>query len=564
MIAELDTGRLPEAERRDLAALQIQADIRASDHLNERGDQAAAFERLRPALLSEPNNPDVQVALARLYQGAKRPADAMRVAEAVLTRDPRNADARQVAVEAAIAAGDRRHAETLADEGAALSPGDSRAILLEARVARAFGDISRARTLLAEAAAQRQAELGLTPQITNPAGAASPPNPFSASGQAAPTAALPADPVARQIAEEQAALWADTATQASGAITLRGRSGTPGLDRLADISAPLVASVAPDAIDGRITARVTPVLLDNGTLSGTENILHFGSNAEADNQNRHRRRSGPLLSARQPPYSRYRRLAARLPRVNDRGWHRDCAKTDRPDHTAVARGTAHHNGQPAFLCRRARSGDGITWGGVTRSGGHAQLEAGIGNGGYVYGGGGYNIVTGQNVAENNEVEGGAGFGYPLYKEGASTLLSGLDLVYFAYANNQRGFTVGQGGYFSPQNFAQIAVPLDFHSTWGKLTYHLRGDLGYMTFREDASPLYPLDPALQAAADAAALLNPDVPTHDLAQVKAGVVGGIRVDMRYPQTDALAIAGGLAFDQAPQWEETSVYVRMESQF
>ncbi len=572
IIAELDSARLTELQRRDLALLRIEADIRASDQLNERGDQAAAFERLRPALLSDPENPDVQVALARLYQGANRPAEAMRVAEAVLTRDPHNPDARQVAVNAAIATGDRRRAETLADEGAAISPGDSRALLLRARVARAFGDNSRARTLLAEAAAQRQAELGMAPQTTTLTGPTYLPNPFSASGQGAPMSgvALPADPVARQITEEQAALWADTATRASGDVTFRARSGTPGLDRLADISAPLVASVAPDGISGRITARVTPVLLDNGTLSGTENILHFGSNAGAgtlavpatktatgaalDLSYQH----GSLLSAdigSSPlgfPVSTIVGGIEIAPKLTDQ-----ITLRLRGERRIVTDSLLSYAGERDPV-------SGITWGGVTRSGGHAQLESGIGNGGYAYAGGGYNILTGQNVAENNEVEGGAGFGYPLYKEGDSTLLGGLDLIYFRYENNQRGFTIGQGGYFSPQNFAEIALPLDFRSTWGKLQYHLRGNLGFMTFREEGSLLYPLDPALQAAADAGALVNPAIPTHDLAQDKAGVVGGVRVDLRYPLTDALAIAGGLAFDQAPQWEETSVYVRMESQF
>jgi cellulose synthase operon protein C len=572
MIAELDTTSLTASQRHDLALLQIEADIRASDHLNERGDQAAAFERLRPALLSDPDNPDVQLALARLYQGANRPADATRIAEAVLTRDPHNVDARQVAVEAAIAAGDLRRAQTLADEGAALSPGDSRATLLEARVARALGDNSRARTLLAEAAAQRQEELGLTPGTTNPTGVTDLPNPFSASGGPAPTAgaALPVDPVARQIAQEQAALFADTATRLSGGITLRGRSGTPGLDRLSDVSAPLVASVAPDAIDGRITARVTPVLLNNGTLSGTENILHFGSNAGAGTLALPTTKTatgaaldvsyqrGSLFNAdigTSPlgfPVSTILGGIEIAPKLTDQ-----ITLRLRGERRIVTDSLLSYAGEHDPVT-------GITWGGVTRSGGHAQLEAGIGNGGYAYAGGGYDILTGQNVAENNEVEGGAGFGYPLYKEGDSTLLAGLDLIYFAYANNQRGFTVGQGGYFSPQNFAEIALPLDFRSTWGKLTYHLRGTLGYNTFREDASPLFPLDPALQAAADAAAMVNPEVPSHDLAQDKSGVVGGIRIDLRYPLTDALAIAGGLAFDQAPQWEETSVYIRMESQF
>lgn len=86
----------------------------------------------------------------------------------------------------------------------------------------------------------------------------------------------------------------------------------------------------------------------------------------------------------------------------------------------------------------------------------------------------------------------------------------------------------------------------------------------MTFREDGSPLFPLDPGLQAAADAAAAINPDVPTHNLAQTKTGLIGGVRIDPRYPLTDHVGIAGGLRFNQAPEWDETNVYLRLESEF
>ncbi len=596
-IARLDWSRLTASQRRDVALLQIEADIRASDQLNERGDQAAAFERLRPALVSDPNNPDVQLALARLYQGANRPADAMRIAEAVLTRDPRNMDARQVAVDAAIAAGNRRQAAAIANEAAAISPGDARALLLQARVARAFRDFPRARTLLAEAAARRQEELGAASETTNPAGPTSLPNPFRSSGDGGPRSGdalqadpsdppvlqnpftmsggsaetpLPADPVARQIAEEQAALRAETASRISGGVTVRVRSGTPGLDQLTDVSAPLEASVVPDGIGGRIAASVTPVLLDNGTLSGTENILRFGSNAgtgkmAVPTQNTATGvglglsyRLGSVLSAdvgASPlgfPVSTVVGGIEIAPQLSD-----DVTLRLRGERRMITDSLLSYAGERDPV-------SGTTWGGVTRNGGHGQLELGLGAGGYAYAGAGYNVVTGQHVAQNNEVEAGAGFGYPVYKQGDSTLLSGLDLIYFSYANNQRGFTVGQGGYFSPQNFAAINVPLDYRSTWGALQYHLRGILGYDTFREDGSPLFPLDPLLQAEADAAAAANPNIPSHNIAQNKSGVVGGIRVDLRYPLTDVLAVAAGLAFDQAPQWEQGSVYVRLDGQF
>jgi cellulose synthase operon protein C len=347
-------------------------------------------------------------------------------------------------------------------------------------------------------------------------------NPFSPYG-GPPQTPLPADPVARQIAEEQAALWAETASRASGGVTVRARSGTPGLDQLADISAPLEASIVPDGIGGRIAASVTPVLLDNGTLSGTANILRFGSNAGTGKMAVPTTNTaegvglgvsyhlGKVLSAdigSSPlgfPVSTVVGGIEIAPQLSD-----DVTLRLRGERRIITDSLLSYAGERDPV-------SGTTWGGVTRNGGHGQLELGFGAGGYAYAGGGYNIVTGQNVAQNNEVEAAA-----------------------------------------------INVPLDYRSTWGPLQYHLRGILGYDTFREEGSPLFPLDPLLQAAADAAAAENPNIPSHNIAQNKAGVVGGIRIDLRYPLTDVLAISGGLSFDQAPQWEQGSVYVRLDGEF
>ncbi len=569
MVARIEASPLSPSQQRDLANLRTAADVRVSDRLNEAGDQAAAFERLRPALTSNPGNPDVQLALARLYSGADRPEDALRIATTVLARDPRNLDARQGAVDAAIAAGDMRQAQALADEGAAAAPGDSRATLMLARVARANGDNRRARALLEEAATQRQAELGTT------GGAAAAPglqNPFASAGSTAltPSGASPQDPVSQQIARQLAELRQETDTIGSAGVTIRSRSGTAGLDQLEDVSVPIAASFSPDGIPGRFTATATPVLLDNGTLSGTQNIQRFGTNAG---------RGTALVPDSKSTTGVGLSVAYKL----DDWLSGDVGASPLgfPVSTIVG-GLEVATKLSSQLTLRVRgerrmvtdsllsyAGErdpltGDTWGGVTRSGGHAQIEAGLGGGGYAYAGGGYYVLNGRHVEQNKEIEAGAGFAYPVYKDEASTLLGGLDLIYFRYDNNQRGFTYGQGGYFSPQNFVALSVPLDYTSTYRKLQYHLRGSVGYATFHEEGSPLFPLDPGLQATADAASVVNPDIPSHNQVQNKSGLIGGVRVDLRYPLTDRLTLYGGLAYDQAPQWQETSVSVRLENRF
>lgn len=567
----LEASPLTPAQRRNVAVLRVGSAVRVSDRLNEAGNQGGGFEQLRPALTSQPDDPNVQLALSRLYQGARQPAEALRIAEAVLERDPGNFDARRGAVDAAIAMGDRRRADALAAGGVAAAPGDSRATLLQARVARAFGDLTKARVLLAEAARQREAELGTSAGGVNTL-PDSLPNPFAPSGGvggALKEQAASADAVSHEISQELATVHDEAEPRASGTIVVRSRSGTAGLDQLQEVAAPLEASFAPNALNGRITATVTPTLLDAGQLGGSTNALRFGTNAA----------SGTLVTP-----TATTQLGAGLkvkyqlgdtisvdagtsplgfPVTNLLGGVEVAPKLSqsvtlrlRGERRSVLDSMVSYAGERDPV-------SGTTWGGVTQTGGHAQLETGLGAG-YAYAGGGYAVYEGQHVAHNAKAEAGAGFAYPVLKQGDSTLMAGLNLVYFRFDNNQRGFTLGQGGYFSPQSFVAVNLPVDYRSTLGDLRYHLGATVGYAAFNEEASNLYPADPNLQAAAEAAALVDPLVPTHNVAQNRTGFVGGVRVDLDYPFTDTLSLNGVLTYDQAADWQETQVSVRLQQRF
>lgn len=570
MASQMDQATLTPAQRRDLAALQTGSAVRASDRLNEAGDQAAAFERLRPALASGAGA-DAELALARLYQGARQPAEAMRISGAVLARDPRNWVARRGAVDAAVAAGDRRQAERLAAEGRAMAPTDSRATLLSARVARAFGSNAQAQTLLRLAAVQRREELGdAAPPAASHAGGLA--NPFqSASAGAAPAgpAARPGDPVSREIAEQLALVHNDTAPRALGNASVRVRSGTAGLDQLQELSATAQASFQAGKLGGRVTARVMPVFLDAGKLSSAGDApLRFGTNA--------------LMSA--PASSSSSATGAGLNVAYQQGdWISADVGTSplgfpvtnllggveiAPKLTDAVRLRVRGERRSVLDSLLSYAGvkdgaTGQTWGGVTQTGGHVQLESRLGEGG-VYAGGGYAAYDGQHVAHNVKLEAGAGFSYPVYRDRDGELTTGLDLIYFAFDNNQRGFTLGQGGYFSPQSFVALNVPLYYKSKLGDLRYRIGGTVGYASFREDASPLFPNDPGRQAQVEAAARFNSAVPTRNQAQTRSGFVGGVRVDLDYPLSDALTLGSKLQYDKAANWNETRVGVQLENRF
>ncbi|MGK7861473.1 cellulose synthase subunit BcsC-related outer membrane protein [Falsiroseomonas sp. E2-1-a4] len=573
LAAEIEAGGVSAEAQRDLAALRGGAAIRAADRLNESGDQAGAFERLRPALASG-SDAEAQLALARLYISARQPAEALRIAETLLARDPRNVETRRATIEAAIAAGDRQRAAQLLAEGRSAMPGDARMLLLEARVARDAGDGGRARQALEAAQRQRAAELGggrgLAP--ATPAGRV---NPFGPAAVTRPGA--PADPLTREIERELAALRNDVGPSLGAIASGRMRSGDGGLDKLSELSARLEGVAALPVIGGRLTAFVEPTTIDAGGL---------------ENSRQARQRFGTsVLNG-----------AGTLPAPGDAGaagvgvglayqrgdWLRmDVGTTPigfqtsniiggaeiAPELTAQglrARFTVERRGMNDSLLSWSGATDprtGASWGPVLRTGGRAQIEFPLGNG-YGYVGGGYSSLDGSGVASNTRIEGGAGVSVPVWRQGDAELRTGLDLVYLAYERNLRYFTLGHGGYFSPQQYTALNIPVDYRGRSGDLTYGVGATIGYAAWREDSAPVFPNDPGLQgqlvSLANASTGTNDAILANYRSQSQAGAVGGIRADLDYALNPSLSIGAGLRYDKASNFDETRFQLRLRNRF
>jgi hypothetical protein len=60
-----------------------------------------------------------------------------------------------------------------------------------------------------------------------------------------------------------------------------------------------------------------------------------------------------------------------------------------------------------------------------------------------------------------------------------------------YAKNQSYFSLGQGGYFSPQRFTLLGIPVTWRGRWRHVEYSAGGTIGSQSYSESASPYYPL-------------------------------------------------------------------------
>ncbi|MDO9502624.1 cellulose synthase subunit BcsC-related outer membrane protein, partial [Falsiroseomonas sp.] len=573
LAAEIEAGGVSAEAQRDLAALRGGAAIRAADRLNEAGDQAGAFERLRPALASG-SDPAAQLALARLYITARQPAEALRIAETLLARDPRNVETRRATIEAAIAAGDRQRAAQLLAEGRSAMPGDARMLLLEARVARDAGDGGRARQALEAAQRQRAAELGGGRGLA-PATPAGQTNPFGPAAVARP--GVPADPLSREIERELAALRDDVGPSLAAIASGRMRSGDGGLDKLSELSARLEGVAALPVIGGRLTAFAEPTTIDSGSLENSRqarqrfgtSVLNGAGTLPAP------RDSGAAGVGVGLAYQRgdWLRLDVGTTPIGFQTSNIIGGAEIAPQLTAQglrARFTAERRGMNDSLLSWSGATDprtGTSWGPVLRTGGRAQLEFPLGNG-YGYIGGGYSSLDGSGVASNTRIEGGAGVSVPVWRQGDAELRTGLDLVYLAYERNLRYFTLGHGGYFSPQQYTALNIPVDYRGRSGDLSYGVGATIGYAAWREDSAPVFPNDPGLQgqlvSLANSTAGTDNPILANFRSQSQAGAVGGIRADLDYALNPSLSIGAGLRYDKASNFDETRFQLRLRNRF
>ncbi len=151
------------------------------------------------------------------------------------------------------------------------------------------------------------------------------------------------------------------------------------------------------------------------------------------------------------------------------------------------------------------SGSGLEWGGVTSNGGLGSLAWDDGTSG-LYVNAAFQYYQGYNVASNNAVKGGGGVYTRVFKDADQTLTVGVNTTLMRYNKNLSYFTYGQGGYFSPQQYVILNLPVEWTGRNGQFTYDVKGSIGVQHYRQDASNYFPLNDGSNRQATAAAIAN----------------------------------------------------------
>lgn len=95
---------------------------------------------------------------------------------------------------------------------------------------------------------------------------------------------------------------------------------------------------------------------------------------------------------------------------------------------------------------------GITWGGVRAMGGSVSISYDNGKAHGVWSTLGADSLVGQHVAGNERLRWMTGYYYKIINENNQRLTVGLSDMLWHYSNDLSGYSLGQGGCYSPQRY----------------------------------------------------------------------------------------------------------------
>jgi len=550
------------------------ADMAAQVHERDYADEA-----LEHALRLAPADPDVLTTAARIYRFQGRTGKAAELLKKVVAQEKRQeSTAFAASAPAAAASSNPFAAQGMRSQQAA----PVAAIPPPVKGLPAGQPASLAVPAFAQPAATSSADQAWTASSNTPAyGGLDPLLQSSSAPQGYVTPSAPAqqavnpfvvgqadfDPRASMSPAERA--LDDVLQQRSGfmaqGLSVRANDSESGLGELTAVEAPFEANIPVG--DNRLAVQVTPVFLDAGSISD-EAASRFGGGPVASAQNPgaspgSQKDSGVGLAlAFENPAEGLKADLGTTPQgflystlVGGVSLERAFASTEN------LRWGVNVSRRPVTESLLSFAGaedkrTGQKWGGVTANGARAELgfdDSEIGA--YAYGS--LHQLQGNHVDSNNRAELGSGVYWYLQNQPDNLLTAGLSMTAMSFDENQGYYTYGHGGYFSPQTFFALGVPVAWAQRFDKFTYQIKGSVGVQYIDQDDADYFPGDAGLQA--DASRQLG-RAAVHD-GESSTGVGYSLYGAAEYQMAPNFFFGGHMGLDNAQDYRQwnSGLYLR-----
>jgi Tfp pilus assembly protein PilF len=144
---------------------------------------------------------------------------------------------------------------------------------------------------------------------------------------------------------------------------------------------------------------------------------------------------------------------------------------------------------------------GKRWGAAVQTGPYA--DAGIYRERYSIAGAlRFSEITGEHIPDNKFFGARAGGNWTFFAEPYAHASLGLAINYWQYDHNLQNYTLGSGGYYSPQSYVSVTLPLEVWGEYRDWSYRLRGSIAHSQSKTDTISIYPVDPVLRSAVGSA--------------------------------------------------------------
>ncbi|WP_409309908.1 cellulose synthase complex outer membrane protein BcsC [Pseudomonas putida] len=133
---------------------------------------------------------------------------------------------------------------------------------------------------------------------------------------------------------------------------------------------------------------------------------------------------------------------------------------------------------------------GVRWGGVTANGATLGLSWDQGGDNGVWASLGHHWLYGENVADNQRTRAIAGFYHRVVEKADERVRVGVTLMHWRHDKDLGGYSLGQGGYYSPERYSSVGVPVSYawrNYDWSLL---LEGSVSWSQAHSGSSRLYP--------------------------------------------------------------------------